>query len=146
MDDTSNPIAILSDHESLAFLGANSFGRLALVIADRPEIFPVNYVLVERTLYLRTAEGSKLFGLAVGHPVAFEVDEVHQDHALSVVAHGQPRIVENDDEAERADAAGLRPWVATRKVNTVAIDLSEVTGRRVAFGPEPDQAPLEPTD
>ncbi|WP_394160283.1 pyridoxamine 5'-phosphate oxidase family protein [Galactobacter valiniphilus] len=146
METSAQPIAVLDESAALEFLGSQSFGRLALVLAGRPDIFPVNFVLVGRTVYLRTAEGSKLFGLAVGHPVAFEADEVHELGATSVVVHGEPRIVTDHAEAEAADAAGLRPWVATRKVNTVAIDLTEVSGRAVLFGPEPEDAELEPTD
>ena len=42
-------------------------------IADRPEIFPINYVVDHGTVVFRTAEGTKLAG-AVQRDVAFEAD------------------------------------------------------------------------
>lgn len=146
MSTESSPIVHLSEDQSLDFLRKRSFGRLAVILSDEPRIFPINYAAVERTVYFRTAEGSKLFAAALGKPVAFEVDQVSDGAAMSVVVRGLPRIVTDDAEAAAADAAGLEPWIPTRKANTVAIELSEISGRRFTFGKEPKEAPLEPAD
>jgi uncharacterized protein len=45
-----------------ALLRSQEAGRLAVLIADRPEIFPINYVVDHGTVVFRTAEGTKLAG------------------------------------------------------------------------------------
>jgi uncharacterized protein len=43
-----------------ALLRSQEAGRLAVLIADRPEIFPINYVVDHGTVVFRTATGIKL--------------------------------------------------------------------------------------
>src|SRR4051794_39359108 len=43
-----------------ALLRAADIGRLAVVVGDRPEIFPVNFVVDHGTVVIRTAPGTKL--------------------------------------------------------------------------------------
>ena len=51
----------LSEEECIALLKRTQYGRVAVVTSDgRPEIFPVNYALDERTITIRTATGVKL--------------------------------------------------------------------------------------
>ena len=56
---------VLTDAQCWDLLGANQIGRLAVVVAGRPDIFPVNYVVNEGEIYFRTGEGSKGFGPGV---------------------------------------------------------------------------------
>src|SRR5690349_23480213 len=72
-----------------ALLRSHEVGRLAVSIADRPEIFPVNYVVDHGTVVFRTAEGTKLAG-ASRCDVAFEADgyESGTGEAWSVVVYG----------------------------------------------------------
>ena len=73
-----------------ALLRSQEVGRLAVSIADRPEIFPVNYVVDHGTVVFRTAEGTKLAGAVQGDAVAFEADGYEPDtgEAWSVVVKG----------------------------------------------------------
>ena len=59
-------------------------------IADRPEIFPINFVVDHGTVVFRTAEGTKLAGAVQGDAVAFEADGYERDtgEAWSVVVKG----------------------------------------------------------
>ncbi|MGX1161285.1 nitroimidazol reductase NimA-like FMN-containing flavoprotein (pyridoxamine 5'-phosphate oxidase superfamily) [Pseudarthrobacter sp. SLBN-100] len=51
-----------------------SVGRLAFWIDDRPDIFPLNYIVDHGTVVFRTAEGSK-FASAIGEiPVALQAE------------------------------------------------------------------------
>ena len=67
-------------------------------VAGRPDIFPINYVTTERTIFLRSAEGSKLVSIAINQAVAFEIDGYDEGHqrAWSVVLHGQARLIGHD--------------------------------------------------
>ena len=137
MDD-DQIMEILTPEESLDFLDAPRLGRLVTVIAGELNIFPVNYVLLRTgegpgTLYVRTAPGDKLFAATVTKSAVFEVDELTHDGACSVIARGTTRVVEQADELERVDTAGLVPWIRTWKPTVIAIDLTRVTGRRFHF-------------
>jgi nitroimidazol reductase NimA-like FMN-containing flavoprotein (pyridoxamine 5'-phosphate oxidase superfamily) len=61
--------------------------------------------------------------------VAFEVDEIVEEQATSIVLRGRARRLEEDEE-HRAENLPLRPWVATAKWNVVEVDVTEISGRR----------------
>ena len=146
-DSDVSAITELETSHSWELLGSAGYGRLAVVIAGAPEIFPVNFVAKHPAIYLRTGEGTKLFGATVGHPVALEIDQVDSTGAWSVVAKGTPREVTAQDEADAVEVLGLEPWVPTVKRHLIAIDVASVSGRRFEFGAEPEVDPAaEPTD
>lgn len=138
----------LTNEESLEFLNAPRLGRLVTVIAGEPYIFPVNYVLDTTgeglgTLYIRTAPGDKLFAATVTRVAAFEVDEITESGACSVIARGKTRVVEGAEELAKVEASGLVPWIAAWKPTVIAVDLHRVSGRRFLFGPAPDEGDAE---
>jgi hypothetical protein len=57
-------------------LRSHPFGRLAVAAAGVIDIYPVNHGVLDRGLYFRTAEGTKLASVVIGRDVAFEIDEV----------------------------------------------------------------------
>ena len=67
-------IAILDSDECWALLGSTEVGRLAVSIANHPDVFPINYVVDHKTIVFRTAEGTKLAAAVLGTAVAFEID------------------------------------------------------------------------
>jgi len=117
-----------SPDECWALLRAHEFGRLAFRLVDEVHITPINYAVDHETLLFRTAEGSKLLGVALGGEVAFEIDDIGEDVARSVVLRGTPRLL-GEDEAHRAENLPLRPWVPSPKYNVVEIVPTEVSGR-----------------
>lgn len=140
MDTTAS--TEMTGNEPWDFVADHTFGRLALTVLGQPEIFPVNYALAGRRIVFRTAEGTKLMGVLLDSHVAFEVDEVTGEGASSVVLKGTARKIETQAEAEELDLADLHSWVPTLKYNLVVIDVSEISGRRFRFGPEPDLTPV----
>ena len=64
----------LSESECLRLLRRHSLGRIALVVDEKPQIFPINYALQDRIIVFRTAPGTKL-SYAPSSNVAFEIDE-----------------------------------------------------------------------
>ena len=125
-----NPITQLSEEECWERLRALEIGRLAYHLADEVHIAPINYAAHDGTLYFRTAEGSKLLGVVMNSDVAFEVDEITDETAKSVVLRGSARLLEGDEE-HIVEQLPLRPWVNTPKYNIVAITANdgEMTGR-----------------
>ncbi len=119
---------ILSEQDCLELLETQSIGRLALVIDDRIDIFPINYAVDGRSVLFRTNEGRKMRGAGTGE-VVFEVDSIEAEaHAgWSVVVHGEPEDV---TEAVEPGADTVEPW-AGRKEFLVRITPRSITGRRV---------------
>ena len=138
MASTSEPVTMLGDDESWDLLSSVALGRYVTSIEGRPEIFPVNFVVQNRTVLFRTAEGTKLFGTVVNTQVLFEADDHNAAEGWSVILRGTAHALATSAEIERADRAGLYPWIATEKLHYVRITPHEITGRRFVFGPEPD--------
>lgn len=120
----------LTEDESFALLEAQNFGRLALAVAGSPEIVPINYVVADRKIYFRTAEGGKLVGLVINAEVAFETDRVEGRVAESVIVRGDARELTTHDEIEFADSLALRTWTDTPKRHVIEIRPEQITGRR----------------
>lgn len=139
MTKDSQPISILSQTECWNLVSSRTLGRLVTSVDGQPEIFPVNYVVQHRTILFRTAEGTKLVSAAINNNVLFEVDDHNVVGGWSVIIDGVARTMRTDDEIEEAERAQLLPWTATVKQHFVRIRPMSVTGRRFAFGSEPDR-------
>lgn len=93
MDTGTPPEGNLGFEDCWELLETGIVGRLALVVDDRPDIFPVNYVLERRSIVFRSAGGKKLWGAQAGRPAAFEIDgyDPRQEEAWSVVVRAKQR-------------------------------------------------------
>lgn len=126
--DEDNPMRDLSADECWSLLHSHEFGRLAFHLGPEVHLTPVNYAVDEGTLLFRTAPGNKLVGVLMNPDVVFEIDEIGEHGAVSVLVRGEARRLD-EDEAHRAERVPLRPWVRTRKDEVVEIRPDEVTGR-----------------
>ena len=75
-------------------LRTETVGRIAVMVDDHPEIFPVNYAVDERgDIFFRTDPGTKLNAAATAPTIAFEIDGFDEDRELgwSVLAVGPAR-------------------------------------------------------
>jgi nitroimidazol reductase NimA-like FMN-containing flavoprotein (pyridoxamine 5'-phosphate oxidase superfamily) len=102
-------ITILSENESWNLLAGVALGRLVTNVDDQPEIFPVNFVVQNRTVLFRTGEGTKLISSAINKRVLFEADDHNVAEGWSVIVKGVARTLRTDDEIQ---AGGARPVVA----------------------------------
>ncbi|HEX6658882.1 MAG TPA: pyridoxamine 5'-phosphate oxidase family protein [Ilumatobacter sp.] len=120
----------LDEHQCWDLLRSQEVGRLAVAIANHPDIFPVNFVVDHASVVFRTAEGTKLAAAVLGESVAFEADGESEGEAWSVVVKG--RAVEIEQMYELFDALDLPlyPWHAAPKHRFVRILPELVTGRR----------------
>jgi hypothetical protein len=128
--DLSEGIAKLAAPACWQLLGDEEIGRLAVSVDRYPEIFPVNYVVDERTVIFRTAEGTKLVATVMSPSVAFEVDgyDAEAGEAWSVVIKGHAREIPMHDLLD--DTFPLFPWTATPKPRFVRIVPDSISGRR----------------
>jgi len=121
----------LSATESWALLRQAGVGRLAVIVDDRPEIFPVNHLVDHGSVVLRTALGTKFSG-AVGHWVAFEVDgyDPETGSAWSVVLKGEGQEVNSLYDVLEVIELPLFPWHSAPKSHFIRIEPHSITGRR----------------
>jgi uncharacterized protein len=139
MTKESQPISILSETECWNLISSEALGRLVTAVDGQPEIFPVNFVVQHRTILFRTAEGTKLISAAINNNVLFEVDDHNAVEGWSVIVKGMARTLRTNEDIDEAERAQLLPWTATVKQHFVRIRPISVTGRRFAFGSEPDR-------
>lgn len=134
LDDTAlvdDGLEILTEEQCLAFLGSAAVGRVGITIGALPAILPVNYCLVGRSIYFRTAEGAKLAAAAAGNVVAFEVDdfEPFEHSGWSVLAIGRSEICPADDPP--TSSLPLAPWARGERTHLVRVSIEMATGRRI---------------
>lgn len=134
---------ILDPDECWSLLRGSVVGRIAISIANRPDIFPINYVVDHGTVVFRTAEGTKLAGAVLGTGVAFEVDGLDTlvNEAWSVVVKGRATEIKALHELFDAADLPLFPWLASPKHRFVRIVPEEVTGRRFHVVEAPAETP-----
>jgi len=134
-----NPVLELDDEQSWKLLEATRHGRLVVSVAGEPDIFPVNYLAADRTIYLRTAPGNKLAQLTINSKVLLEADGVLSDEAWSVVLRGTARVLTNSTELATVEELGLKSWVPTLKEFYVEIVPASVSGRHFQLGDQPER-------
>ena len=129
MSDDDDVITVLTAEQCWEVLRTEEFGRLAFRLVDEIHITPINYAVDGDVLLFRSAEGSKLLGVVMGSPVAFEVDQYDEEWARSIVIRGKTRLLDEHEE-HRAENVPLRAWVPTLKYNVVEIIPEVVSGRQ----------------
>lgn len=123
----------------LRLLRENQLGRLAVAVAGEPDIFPVNYVVADEAILLRTAPGSKLAELTANPRVAFEIDGFDEAVAFSVIVKGTAERLEHQADIDAAEQLPLQPWIPTLKYRWVRIQPHALTGRAFRRGAEPER-------
>lgn len=130
--DPKTGMTVLEERECWRMLGEADVGRLAVSIAEHPDIFPINHVVDGATIVFRTLEGTKLAGAVLGRAVAFEVDgyDAWSGDAWSVVVKGRATDIRDLDGIDKAERLPLFPWWTLPDPVWVRITPTAVTGRR----------------
>jgi uncharacterized protein len=124
---------VLNPAECLRLIRTVTIGRLGVVVAGRPEIYPVNFVLAGEDIVVRTDEGTML-SAALGAPVVFEVDLLDQDARAgwSVVVHGSAHLTAGHGGRPGSQSGMLRPWPQAVLPHLLRIVPESITGRRIS--------------
>ena len=125
----------LTEDECLAMLQGTKFGRVAVVNDQgRPEIFPVNFVLHDRTVAFATASGVLKSWAPLGH-VAFEADMIDPTtrEGWDVVVLGEGADI--TDAVDRLSVQTrndpIEHWAPGTKDHWISITNPRFTGRRL---------------
>jgi uncharacterized protein len=131
VDTPSRDIEKLRTAQCWRLLEESAIGRLAVQGEEGvPDVFPVNFIVHEGSVYLRTSPGSKLMSIAERPGVAFEVDGQDGVSLWSVVIKGSARRLDSDEEIHRSGVEQLVSASPTPTQDFVAITPSSITGRR----------------
>lgn len=147
-------VETLSASACWTLLRATGIGRLAVWVADHPEIFPINYVVDHSSLVFRTAAGTKLSAALSGVPVTLEIDgyEASANRAWSVVVKGTSEQIRGVEALTNTLTLPLLPWQNEPKGRFVRINPTAVSGRRFpvadpkAWRTSLSEAPRSPVD
>ena len=124
----------MSTQECWEVLDRERFGRLAVAVQGEPDIFPINFLVDNGTLLMRTAAGTKLTELVINAAVAVEADGRDGDEAWSVIVKGLARMVDSFSETYADDEKHLETWLPSDKPIYVEITVRDISGRRFFRG------------
>ena len=124
----------LSSSECLRLLTQKSVGRIAFATENGLRIFPVNYVLRDRSIILRTTAYGVIARSIRGAEVAFQVDELDEQlrQGWSVLAVGHCERLEDAavlHEVRQTQAPD--PWVGGTRELYFSIGWQGLSGRRL---------------
>lgn len=123
-------LAVLSDPECWDLLRTQPVGRIAWSGIQGVSVVPVNYLVVDGAIALRTTPYSLLARDSADREVAFEVDQFDPERhdGWSVLVRGRCGRVHRT--ADRPV-----PWVTGARVLDLEIDVRSISGRRVIAAP-----------
>ncbi len=125
----------LGPAEAMRLLASVDVGRVVFTLNALPAIRPVNYLVEDDSIIIRTRLATSVSRLAASAPsglvVAFEADELdaRTRSGWSVVATGRAYPVDDPDRIERYERL-LRPWV-NHADTVLAIEPDMVSGLRI---------------
>jgi Pyridoxamine 5'-phosphate oxidase len=124
----------LDSDEALRLLAGISYGRVIFTMKTLPAIRPVNHLLDEGRIIIRTrltAGISREVRSPDGMVVAYEADSIdpQRHEGWSVVVTGRAHTLTDPDQIARYEQA-LHPWI-NHADTVIAIDPVIVTGLRI---------------
>jgi nitroimidazol reductase NimA-like FMN-containing flavoprotein (pyridoxamine 5'-phosphate oxidase superfamily) len=132
MGDSPRQMKELTRQEAMRRLGSVQVGRVVFTAHAMPAIRPVNHLVDDGQVIIRSHEGSAIVTAASAGPgtvVAYEADEIDPGSRTgwSVVVTGLARLVDEPAQTARYQQA-LQPWVAGQMDYLIRIDPQVVTG------------------
>lgn len=120
----------LTQDQCWELLESAPLARLGVRVDGGVDIFPVNFTVTDRVIYIRSAPGAKLADMAHASSVAFEVDGSRGRRHWSVVVQGDAHRMSLDTEIEQSGVMELSTMTSSAKWNYVRITPFSVSGRR----------------
>jgi hypothetical protein len=124
----------LDDVEAIRLLASISYGRVVFTIKSLPAIRPVNHLVDEGRIIIRTrltAAISAAVRSVDGVVVAYEADSIdpQTQTGWSVVATGRAHTITDPDRVSRCEQL-LHPWI-NHADTVIAIEPEIITGLRI---------------
>lgn len=120
----------LDPSECWRLLESSDLGRVAIRNGEDIDIFPINFLVHDGTIYFRSAPGNKLIDLTMEPRVSFESDGIADRNRWSVVVKGVARRLSSEAEIRESRVLTLESFSPTDKWNYVRIEVAQISGRR----------------
>lgn len=123
----------LTEGECWQLMGSVSLGRVVFTHRAMPAIRPVNHVIDEQKIIIRSHLGAAITSRAdAGSVVCYEADELDpvRHTGWSVIVTGLATLVQEPDAIARFQRL-LEPWVAGEMDHVISIEPRFVTGVRL---------------
>jgi nitroimidazol reductase NimA-like FMN-containing flavoprotein (pyridoxamine 5'-phosphate oxidase superfamily) len=133
MEVDRNGLQILDRDECIDLLAGGIVGRIAITANALPVVLPVNYVLLNDRIVVRTGRGTKLDAATRNAVVAFEVDELDFADGVgwSVLVTGVARELTAPEELATASVSPPARWAPGPDGRYIAISVDMISGRRI---------------
>jgi uncharacterized protein len=131
---------VLAPWECESLLRSQVVGRVGMTTPEGPSVLPVNYSVVDGTIWMRTAPDSQLGRITAGTVVALEIDEFdHGRHrGWSVLARGPAAALSEPDVVAHLERVWPpRPWAWGDKPTYVGLRWVTLTGLKLGAGWDP---------
>ncbi len=117
----------------MALLATATLGRVGLSSGALPTVLPVNFLLHDGRILIRSGRGTKLDAALRDSVVAFEVDDFDPIYhsGWSVVVTGVATALHDPAELAAVERLPLPHWAPEAPGHVVAISTELVTGRRL---------------
>lgn len=126
----------LSVEQCSELLALSWMGRLAVVVDDHPEVFPVNHAFdpLTRTIAFPSRTGTKLHAAIAVPWVAFEVDGVdaEDNSGWSVLVVGRADELTDRHEVDHMIRLRQARWALSEQSRWLRIRPHRITGRRIS--------------
>jgi hypothetical protein len=128
----------LEAEEALRLLSGAPFGRVVFSQHAMPAIRPVNHIVDNGAVVIRTHLGAAVLS-SVGMVVAYEADAIDPLTRLgwSVIVTGFARRVRQPEDVVRYEQV-LRPWVAREMNHVIRIKPETITGYELVADTTPE--------
>ena len=136
----SADLEVLSTEECLALAATMPIGRIVFTDQALPAVQPVNFIIDDGNVIIRTTQGSKLAAATRNAIVAFEIDEVDPRFRAgwSVTMVGRAQAVRDPDETARLTRLPLHTWAPGTRDRFIRIRPQHINGRRIPVIAQPD--------
>ncbi|MFD0899183.1 pyridoxamine 5'-phosphate oxidase family protein [Actinomadura sediminis] len=126
-------LQILDDEECRSLLATAPLGRIVFTDRALPAVQPVNFVLADGDVVIRTSPHSRLAAAARDAVVAFEIDafDAAARTGWSVVVVGHARAVADPSELAALRDLPLRSWAPGEHGHFIRVHPEIITGRRL---------------
>lgn len=126
-------LRVLDSDECRTLLGSARIGRVVFTEKALPAAHPVNFVVHENNIVIRTQPESRLARAAANAIMAFEVDDIDVDKHVgwNVTVVGPAEVVTEPAEVAELTELPLRSWVPGHRDTFVRIRIDLLQGRRL---------------
>jgi nitroimidazol reductase NimA-like FMN-containing flavoprotein (pyridoxamine 5'-phosphate oxidase superfamily) len=134
MTSSRPKLSELAPQECWDLITAGGIGRIATTTDDGPVVLPVNFIVDNETVVIRTTAYGVIGRIGSASELAFEVDQL--DEAMRegwsvLLVGGMERVEDPDEVAALVGPGELEPWAGGVRNLVLRIRPRRITGRRI---------------